>query len=119
MPDVVKIGKKAERNFRNNSDKAANKKVAAYCRVSTGYEEQINSYESQKIFYEKMIKSHDEWEFAGIYADQAITGTKADKREDFQRMINDAMVGKIDLIICKSISRLPGIPLTHFNMSES
>lgn len=41
MPDVVKIGKKAERNFRNNSDKAANKKVAAYCRVSTGYEEQI------------------------------------------------------------------------------
>ena len=105
MPDVVKIEKKAERNFRNNNDNATRKKVAAYCRVSTGYEEQINSYESQKIFYENMIKSHDEWEFAGIYADQAITGTKADKREDFQRMINDAVAGRIDLIICKSISR--------------
>lgn len=80
-------------------------KVAAYCRVSTEEEEQINSYESQISYYTDKIKENPEWEFAGIYADEGITGTKVDKRTEFLRMIKDAEAGKIDLILVKSISR--------------
>jgi len=80
-------------------------KVAAYCRVSTDSDEQMSSYKSQKEYYESLIKKHDDWIFAGIYADAAITGTSTDKREEFQRMIADCLAGRIDLVICKSISR--------------
>ena len=80
-------------------------KVAAYCRVSTGSQEQINSYESQKKYYSNRITSEKRWVLAGVYADEAITGTKVDKRENFRKMIDDAIDGKIDMIICKSISR--------------
>lgn len=80
-------------------------RVAAYCRVSTDGEEQLNSYESQKTYYEAMIQKKEDWVLAGIYADQAITGTSIIKRDDFQRMIKDCLDGKIDMIICKSISR--------------
>lgn len=80
-------------------------KVAAYCRVSTGNQEQLDSYNSQKKYYGNLIESNPEWISAGIYADEAITGTKIDKRLEFKRMIEDAFSGKIDLIICKSISR--------------
>ena len=81
------------------------KKVCAYARVSTDSEEQLTSYESQIEHYSTQIKSNPNWEFAGIYADEGISGTQVKKRTEFQRMINDALNGKIDIIIAKSISR--------------
>ena len=60
-------------------------RVAAYCRVSTDSEDQLNSYKSQVQHYTDLIKSKSEWDLAGIYADEAITGTQVTKREDFQR----------------------------------
>ena len=80
-------------------------KIAAYARVSTDMEEQKNSYQTQVDYYTNMINKKSEWIFAGIYADEAITGTKVDKRVGFLNMINDAVSGKIDMIITKSISR--------------
>lgn len=79
-------------------------KVAAYCRVSTEADEQENSLENQKDYYEQYIRSNKKYEFAGIYHDFGISGFK-ENRPGFQRMIEDAMHGKIDLILTKSISR--------------
>ena len=81
------------------------KKVCAYCRVSTDSEEQLTSYSSQIKHYSAQIKANPNWEFVGIYADEGISGTQVKKRTEFQRMINDALNGKIDIIIAKSISR--------------
>ena len=80
-------------------------RVCAYCRVSTDNEEQLNSYQSQLKYYDEKINSNSEWQFAGIYADEAISGTLDYKRTDFMRMIADCMEGKIDMILTKSISR--------------
>ena len=80
-------------------------RVAAYCRVSTDSEEQATSYEAQVEHYTSYIKSNADWELAGIYADDGITGTNTKKREEFNRMIEDCMEGKIDMVITKSISR--------------
>ncbi len=80
-------------------------RVAAYCRVSTDSEEQATSYEAQIEHYTNYIKSNPEWELAGIFADEGITGTNTKKREEFNRMIEECMQGKIDMIITKSISR--------------
>ena len=80
-------------------------KVAAYCRVSTDSDEQATSYEAQVEHYTTFIQKNSEWEFAGIYADDGISGTNTKKREDFNRMIEDCNTGKIDMIITKSISR--------------
>ena len=80
-------------------------RVAAYCRVSTDDEDQIKSYNSMVRYYTDLIKSNKEWEMAGVYADKAITGTKVDKRENFQRLIEDCLDGKIDMVIAKSIPR--------------
>ncbi|HBL8449790.1 TPA: recombinase family protein, partial [Listeria monocytogenes] len=80
-------------------------RVAAYCRVSTDSEDQLNSYKSQKTYYTDLIQKNNEWIFVGIYADEAITGTQVTNRQDFQRMINDCMNGEIDMIVTKSISR--------------
>ncbi len=80
-------------------------RVAAYCRVSTDSEDQLNSYRSQVQYYTDLISKKSEWVKVGIYADEGITGTQVNKREDFQRLINDCMRGEIDMIITKSISR--------------
>ena len=80
-------------------------RVAAYCRVSTDSEEQLTSYTNQKKVYTEMIAAKSEWEFAGLYADEGISGTRADKRPQFQKMINDCLSGKIDYIITKSVCR--------------
>ncbi len=80
-------------------------KVAAYCRVSTDDEDQLNSYRVQMDYYTKYIMGNDDWEFAGIYADEGITGTQAKKRGQFLKMIRDCEKGKIDMILTKSISR--------------
>jgi len=80
-------------------------RVAAYCRVSTASDEQIVSLEAQKAHYENYIKSNDEWEFAGLYYDEGITGTRKEKRNGLLSMVADCEKGKIDFIITKSISR--------------
>ena len=81
------------------------KNVAAYCRVSTEEEEQQSSYEAQCSYYTDLIMKNPEWNMAGIFADEGITGTSTKKREDFNRMIRKCRAGKIDLILTKSISR--------------
>ncbi len=81
------------------------KRVAAYARVSTELDEQQNSYEAQIEYYRGYIQGKPEWEFVGIYADEGISGTSYKKRDGFNRMIEDAMNGKIDLVLTKSISR--------------
>ncbi len=80
-------------------------RVAAYCRVSTDDDDQLGSFESQKLYYEEKIQANPEWVNAGIFADEAITGTKVDKREGFQAMIQKCQNGEIDMILTKSISR--------------
>lgn len=80
-------------------------RVAAYCRVSTDSDEQAASYETQVEHYTDYIRKNPEWEFAGIFADDGISGTNTKKREEFNRMIDEAMAGKIDMIVTKSISR--------------
>lgn len=90
---------------RNSAESSKKLRVAAYCRVSTDSEEQISSYESQVKYYKEKIEERDDWKLVKIFADEAISGTKIDKREDFQRMINSALAGEIDLIMTKSISR--------------
>lgn len=79
--------------------------VAAYARVSTEKEEQEDSFERQVSHYTMLITSKPEWEFGGIYADSGITGTRAEKRPDFMRMIADCRAGKINKVLVKSISR--------------
>lgn len=98
---------KANSNLMKRSQEGVKDKirVAAYCRVSTDSEEQLSSYESQVNYYKELISSMSEWELVDIFADEAISGTKVDKREEFQKMILLAMDGKIDLVITKSISR--------------
>ena len=81
------------------------KRVAAYARVSTDSDEQLSSYEAQVEFYTRHIQSNPEWEFVNVYTDEGISGTNTKKREGFNRMVADALDGKIDLILTKSISR--------------
>lgn len=104
MSDVQVIkANKSENRFRGR--KVEILRVAAYCRVSTDSEDQLNSYKSQVMYYTDLIKKKHDWSLVDIYADEAITGTQVTKREDFQRMINDCMNGDIDMVITKSISR--------------
>ena len=81
------------------------KKVAAYARVSKNTERTMHSMSAQISYYNDLIQKNPEWEFAGVYADDAITGTVAEKRSEFQRMISDCEAGKIDIVITKSVSR--------------
>lgn len=101
--EVIKARNTLSPRARTNFEKRL--RVAAYCRVSTDTEDQLNSYKSQVKYYTELIKSKPEWSLAGIYADEAITGTQVKKREDFQRLINDCMNGDVDMVITKSISR--------------
>ena len=80
-------------------------RVAAYCRVSTGSDAQLESLEAQKTHYERYINSREDWQFAGLYFDEGITGTKAEKRPELLRLISDCEAKKIDFVITKSISR--------------
>ena len=79
--------------------------VAAYCRVSTDSDDQINSFTAQNNHYTEMITAHDQWELVDIYADEGITGTSAKRRKDFQRLLADCRKGRIDKVLVKSISR--------------
>lgn len=108
---VTKIPKKTvtliqpKKSFIVDKAQHRQKRVAAYCRVSTDSEEQLTSYTNQMKVYSEMIAANKEWEFAGLYADAGISGTRADKRPQFQKMIDDCHKGKIDMIITKSVSR--------------
>ena len=81
------------------------RKVAAYVRVSTASDEQLNSIAAQKDYFERMIRRHADWVLVDIYADEGLSGTSTRNREAFNRMITDALAGKIDLIVTKSLSR--------------
>jgi len=87
------------------NDTVIKRRVAGYARVSTEQEEQQTSYAAQVDYYTKYIKKHGEWEFVKVYTDEGISGTSTKKREGFQQMIADALNGKINLIITKSVSR--------------
>ena len=104
MAQVEIIAANLKTNIKDSVKKIL-KKVCAYCRVSTDSEEQQTSYNSQIKYYTDKIKSNPDWEFVGIYADEGISGTQVKNRTEFMRMIEDALNGKIDIIIAKSISR--------------
>lgn len=91
----------------DNSDShtGSKRRVAAYARVSTSHPEQQESYQSQCEYFTKMIQSRPDWKFCGIFADEGVSGTSIKKRDSFNEMIADALSGKIDLIVTKSISR--------------
>ena len=88
-----------------DKNKYQQKRVAAYCRVSTDSDEQLTSYTTQKKVYTEMIQQRKDWTLAGIYADEGISGTMAKNRDQFNKMIKDCLDGKIDYIITKSVSR--------------
>ena len=88
-----------------NINQKIKRRVAAYARVSTDSEEQLTSYEAQVDYYTKLIKRNGDWEFVGVYTDEGISATNTKYRDGFNRMVQDAMDGKIDLIITKSVSR--------------
>lgn len=104
--EIIKIPKK-EGIIDRTTGKVLNRKlrVAAYARVSTMGAEQLNSYESQKKYYYEKINNNSEWQYVDIYADEGISGTTDYRRASFMKMIQDALLGKIDLILTKSISR--------------
>ena len=106
MGNVMVIpAKRQVGNTARQQDAKPKLRVAAYCRVSTDSAEQATSYDAQVEHYTELIQKNPEWEFAGIYADDGISGTNTKKREDFNRMIDDCEAGNIDMIITKSISR--------------
>jgi len=98
MPNVTKIQVKKEKFL-------VRKRVAAYARVSMETERLHHSLSAQVSHYSAMIQSNPEWEYAGVYADEGVTGTIAAKRPEFSRLLADCEAGKIDLVITKSISR--------------
>ena len=103
--NITVIPAKTNRSSLAENLEPKKKRVAAYCRVSTDQEEQLSSYEAQVNYYTNYIENHPDYECAGIYADEGISGTSTKKREQFNRMIEDCKAGKIDMIITKSISR--------------
>lgn len=102
-PKVITIPAKPEMSGAKTIQRQ--KRVAAYCRVSTDEEEQLSSYEAQKTYYTDKIMCNKEWTMVGIFADEGITGTSAKKRPEFLRMIRLCKQKKIDIILTKSISR--------------
>ncbi len=105
MPNVTVIP--ATRNLHTGvrNDAVAKRKTAGYARVSTDSEEQLTSYEAQVDYYTNYIKSRPEWEFVNVYTDEGISATDTRHRDGFNKMVQDALDGKIDLIVTKSVSR--------------
>ena len=105
MATVTKIPATVSRYTAAPIQTREKRKVAAYARVSTDHEDQLNSYEAQCDYYESFIRSHEEWEYAGLYSDEGISGTTTRRRDGFNRMVEDALAGRIGLILTKSVSR--------------
>ena len=80
-------------------------RIAAYCRVSTDSADQLHSYAAQINTYTQLIRQHEDWELVDIYADEGLTGTRMDKRPEFNRLLSDCRKGQVDKILVKSISR--------------
>ena len=99
----VRKGTEKPRRFANNP--MGKIRVAPYCRVSSDSDDQLESYKTQVAYYKDLINSNPEWELVDVYADEATTGTQTKKRDDFKRLIDDCMSGKIDMVITKAISR--------------
>ena len=94
---------KAKVYLKDNTEKKI--AVCAYCRVSTDKDDQRNSFEAQKRFFDREFEHHSNWTVRTIFADKGISGTSLKKRDEFNRMVADAMVGRYDLIITKEVSR--------------
>ena len=105
MAKVIKINATIKKETLQPLNKLKKRRVAAYARVSTDSDEQFTSFEAQVDYYTKYIESNPEWENVGIYTDEGISGTQTKYRKGFQKMIEDALHGKIDLIVTKSVSR--------------
>lgn len=116
---IIPPSKIKEKNNYETITSSSCKRVCAYARVSTDSDEQINSYKSQVRYYEDYIKNHEGWIFAGVYADEGVTGTSMKKRKHFRQMIDDAQSGKIDMIICKSLARFARSVVDILNIIES
>ena len=99
IPATAKVG------ARKATEEEQKLRVAAYCRVSTDTDEQATSYEAQIEHYTDYIQKHPGWELVGIYADDGIYGTNTKKRDEFNRLIDDCMAGRVDMVVTKSISR--------------
>ena len=104
MPKATII-KGTEKAVRKGSAISEQLNVAPYCRVSTDSDEQLESYKAQVEYYTDLVNSKSKWNLVDIYADEGLSGTQTKKREDFNRMIDDCMNGKIDMVITRSISR--------------
>lgn len=104
-PNVTVIPAKYHAARQEKDEDKPKLRVAAYCRVSTDSEEQATSYEAQIEHYTEYIQKNPEWELAGIFADEGLSGTDTRKRGEFNRMIEECMAGKINMVITKSISR--------------
>lgn len=89
----------------DSGDRERRLRVAAYARVSSSSEDQLNSFAAQNAYYTDLITSNPDWDFVDVYADKGITGTSAEKRDDFQRFLADCRRGRIDKILTKSSSR--------------
>ena len=105
MPRITKMPASISRYTSAPIDAPVKRKVAAYARVSTDNEEQLTSYAAQISYYTDYIKGREDWEFVKVYTDEGISGCSTKRREGFQAMVADALAGKIDLIITKSVSR--------------
>ena len=103
LNDKLEIIRRAE--IKGSESGARKKRVAAYCRVSKDLEVQEQSLELQMEAFRKVIENHPDWELAGIFADEGLTGTQSEKRPEFQRMMESARQGLIDVILVKSVSR--------------
>ena len=107
MGKVVTVIPQTKNIFSNEfMSEVKKRRVAAYARVSTDSDEQLTSYEAQVDYYTQYIKNNPNWLFVKVYTDEGITGTNTKHREGFNEMVRDALAGKIDLIITKSVSRL-------------
>ena len=108
MPDgrkVTAIPARVQRYATGHMLQTNRPRVAAYARVSTDQEEQETSFEAQCDYYSKLIRGNSAWEYAGLYTDDGVSATSTARREGFNRLIADALDGKIDRIITKSVSR--------------
>ena len=112
MPNITVIPATRALHTKAPVGTAARRRVAGYARVSTDSDEQFTSYEAQVDYYTQFIKSRSDWELVDIYTDEGISGLSTKHRPGFNRMVEDALAGRIDLIVTKSVSRFAGTPRT-------
>lgn len=105
MPNVTIIPATKNIHTKQPANAHVKRRVAGYARVSTDSDEQFTSYEAQIDYYTQFIAAHADWSFVEVYTDEGISGLNTKNREGFNRMITDALAGRIDLIVTKSVSR--------------